>query len=98
MQILKLVLLIILSVAVIGPAHARNTTPRGYMNSAAKSLGNNSDVTTKSGRKSWAQKSRTDAENYIRNEYKKNRKEPRWKQQQRARMKKQSKAASGVNE
>jgi hypothetical protein len=98
MHILKLFLIVILSIAVIGPAHARNTTPRGYMNSAAKSLGNNSDVTTKSGRKAWSQKSRIHAEDYVRNEYKQNRKEPRWKQQQRARMKKHSKATSGVNE
>ena len=98
MQVLKLALVIILSIAVIGPAHAKNTTPRGYMNSTAKSLGNNSDVTTKSGPKAWSQKSRSHAEDYVRNEYKKNRKEPRWKQKQRARMKKQSNATSGVNE
>ena len=51
MQPFKIILIAVLCLAVIGPAHARNTTPQGYMKSTAKSLGNNADVRTESGRK-----------------------------------------------
>lgn len=98
MPLQKLPLILFLLLLIASPALAQNTTPRGYINSAAKSLGNNSDVTTKSGRKAWAKKSRNDAKNFAQKESKNNRKEPRWKQKQKARMKKQSNANSGVNE
>ena len=98
MQPFKLILAAILCLAIIGPAHARNTTPQGYMKSTAKSLGNNADVRTESGRKAWSKKTRSDAKNFANKEGRKYRKEPKWRNEQRSRNKKSSSSNSGVND
>ena len=99
MPLCKLALILFLTFAIAAPASAQNTTPRSYLHSTAKSLGNNADIRTESGRKAWSKKTKSDARNFANKEYKNNRKEPRWKQKQRTRMKKQSNVAtSGVNE
>jgi replication initiation and membrane attachment protein DnaB len=98
MQVFKLALVILLSFAVIGPAHAKNTMPRGYMNSAAESIGNNSEYTNKSARKKWGENKRSEAKNFANKEGRKHRKEPKWRNEQRTKNKKSSSSNSGVND
>lgn len=98
MQLLKPILVAALCLAVAVPAHARNTTPQGYLKSTAKSLGNNGDVRTESGRKAWSKKARSDAKNFASQEGRKYRKEPKWRNEQRAKSRKSSSSNSGVND
>lgn len=103
MPYLKLAVFVLLSFAVVGPAHANNTTPRGFLKPITKSLGNNSDLGSRAGRNAWAQKSRSGAEDYVRNEYRKSGNQQRWQPQQQqqqhmTRNKRQSHAKAGVND
>ncbi|HEU4838817.1 MAG TPA: hypothetical protein VFS88_05335 [Micavibrio sp.] len=90
MHPLKLALIIFLSFAYTAPAKAKSA--------AIQTLGNNADTAMQAAKKTWTKNGKTSTRNLAKKEIYSRHKEPRWKQQQRARNQKQSKANSGVNE
>ena len=90
MNLPKLALIVFLSFAFTVPAQARNAN--------VQTLGNNAESAMQTAKKSWTKNTRSPTRNMAQKEMKSRHKEPRWKQQQRARNQKQSKASSGVND
>lgn len=90
MNPLKFALIVFLSFAFAAPAQAKSA--------AVRTLGNNADTGMLAAKKTWTKDGKIRTKNFAKKEMKFRHKEPRWKQQQRARNQKQSKANTGVNE